>query len=227
MDMTGLFVAGTDTGVGKTLVSAALLYQWSRAGYACAGMKPVATGAILTEDGLRNDDAAVLMQAGSVQMNYAWHNPCVFADPVAPHLASMEAGCAIDLKQIKHAYHRLRSQTSRIVVEGVGGWSVPIDNQRTMADVVRMLGLPVILVVGIRLGCINHALLTVSAIQNSGSRLCGWIANTIDPNMPFLEGNITTLVQSINAPLLRVIPWQKEQNALLAANNCPTIPWNL
>lgn len=203
----GFFIAGTDTGTGKTWVSVALLRQLSRAGYKVAGMKPVASGCEMTVDGLRNDDAIQLVSQSSVKLDYNTVNPYAFQPPVAPHLAARQLGVNIDKQVIHTACQILSQQVDMVIVEGVGGWLVPINATETMADVAHCLSLPVILVVGIRLGCLNHALLTVAAIKQSGLPLAGWVANRIDEQCLLIEENIACLQQSIQAPMLADIPW--------------------
>lgn len=183
-----LFVAGTDTGVGKTWVATRLLRAWVGAGYRAAGMKPVAAGAEPTAEGLRNDDALALQAAGNVPLPYEVLNPFCLSQPTSPHLAAKAAGIEIDIETIKANFSRIASVSDLVLVEGAGGWWAPIGEpaepgQRgpTMEEVARALGLPVLLVVGLRLGCLNHALLTAQAIRASGLPLAGWVANAIDP----------------------------------------------
>jgi dethiobiotin synthetase len=182
-----LFVAGTDTGVGKTWVATRLVAALAAAGHRVAGMKPVAAGAEMTSHGLRNDDALELQAAGNVRLPYELVNPVCLARPTAPHLAAEEAGARIELAEIQSAFDAIRQRSELVIVEGAGGWLAPItlpSGSRpalTMADVARRLGLPVLLVVGIRLGCISHALLTAAAIGQAGLPLAGWVANPVDP----------------------------------------------
>lgn len=198
------FITGTDTGVGKTLVSQAMLQALVHAGRRAVGMKPVASGCESTPAGLRSADALVLMAAGNVPADYAEVNPCAFALPTAPHLAAAAAGTAIDIDQLVAAYRRLAARAEAVVVEGVGGWLVPIAAGSTMADFVRRLDLPVILVVGLRLGAINHALLTSESIRSHGCRLAGWVAN--HPAGPAPDGYRDALAERLAAPCLGVIP---------------------
>jgi dethiobiotin synthetase len=201
----GYFVTGTDTGVGKTLVSQALLHRLRQTSASVAGFKPVASGCQLTAEGLRNEDALALQQASSVAMPYATVNPYAFAPPVAPHLAAQVAGVTIDCAFIQRSIDAVPAE--QIVVEGVGGWLVPLNEQQTIADLAQLLNLPVVLVVGLRLGCINHALLTAAAIQARGLELAGWVANQIDPAFSFCEENIAAIDARVGAPLLMRIPW--------------------
>jgi dethiobiotin synthetase len=200
----GWFVTGTDTGIGKTRVATALLDALSRRGVRVAGMKPVASGCDPTADGLRNADAQALLQCTSVPLAYGDVNPYAFGPAVAPHLAA--AGVRINIATIRTCYERVAGAADAVIVEGIGGWYVPIDEHLTMADVARALGLPVILVVGIRLGCLNHALLTVEAIARTGLPLAGWVANGIDPAAALFEENVAALRTRIPTPLLGVVP---------------------
>jgi dethiobiotin synthetase len=204
--MPGLFITGTDTGVGKTLVATALLSAYASQGLVTAAMKPVASGCEHTSAGLRNDDALRLQGQATLDIDYSTLNPYAFAPAIAPHIAARQAGISIDLPRLVETYASLAARADVVVVEGAGGWYVPLDAQHSMADLARDLALPVILVVGMRLGCINHALLTAAAIRTEGLPLTGWVANTIDPDMPCLVENLHTLQQTIHAPCLGVIP---------------------
>lgn len=199
MSGRGLFICGTDTGVGKTYISTWLIRTLRDAGMRVAGMKPVASGARIVNGELINDDALQLQQAANVQCTYATVNPYCFAPAIAPHLAAQETGTEIDIDFIEQNYRKLSAQADVVIVEGVGGWSVPINDTQTMADVVSVLQLPVIMVVGMRLGCLNHALLTAQAIAQSGNRLAGWIANVIEPDMARLDANIASLEARLHA----------------------------
>ncbi len=198
----GLFVTGTDTGVGKTLIACALLHAFARAGRRVAGMKPVAAGAVLSAEGLLNEDVARLRAASSVNAGLDLVNPYCFAPAIAPHIAAAQAGVTIELKHIAHAYAQLAATADTVVVEGAGGFCVPLNGHEDTADLAQYLGLPVMLVVGVRLGCMNHALLTAHAIRARGLKLAGWIANRIDPAMPVAKENITALAARLAAPLL-------------------------
>ena len=204
----GWFITGTDTGVGKTRVSGLLLDALAREGRLAVGMKPVASGCLTTSAGLRSEDAEALLAKSGVAADYADINPYAFAPPCAPHLAASEAGVEIRLEKILESFVRLRQQAPWVVVEGVGGWRVPLGKQLMLSDVVRAMELPVILVVGLRVGCINHALLTVSAIQREGIALAGWVANQIDPEMTHVEENVATIQNKIAVPLLGQWPCQ-------------------
>ncbi|HEY2418861.1 MAG TPA: dethiobiotin synthase [Steroidobacteraceae bacterium] len=200
--MRGYFVTGTDTGIGKTRVSAGLLKALTETGLKTAGMKPIASGATQTPEGLRNEDALALMAAASLEKPYAVVNPYCFATPVAPHLAAREAQVEIGLDPIRAAYSELCLGADAVVVEGVGGWQVPLSSGLEVPDLAREFGLPVLLVVGMRLGCLNHALLTARAIRADGLELGGWVANGIDPDFLRPEANHATLEAELGAPLL-------------------------
>jgi len=200
----GVFVTGTDTGVGKTLVSQALLTALADTGRRVAGMKPVASGCDPSPSGFRSADAEALLQASNIQAAYPDVNPYAFGPATAPHLAAEQAGIRIEIEVIRNCYERLARHAETVIVEGVGGWSVPISGVATMMDVARSLGLPVILVVGMRLGAINHALLTQESIRAQGCMLAGWVAN--HPAGPAPEGYVTELTKLLSAPCLGIIP---------------------
>lgn len=202
----GWFITGTDTGIGKTWVSAGLMYGLRERGLAVAGMKPVASGCQVTAGGLRNEDALMLQAQCSKRVPYECINPYAFEPPVAPHIAAEEAAVSIDFDHIAAQYEQLARGADAVVVEGVGGWLVPLNRERTVGDLARRLGLPAVLVVGIRLGCINHALLTVEAIRARAVPLAGWVANRVEPATARADENIETLRRSIDAPLLGVVP---------------------
>ena len=208
----GWFITGTDTGVGKTLVSRLLLEALEHAGQFAVGMKPVASGCRATDAGWRSDDALELMAASGASVAYADVNPYALAAACAPHIAAHEMGMEIQLEKILTSFQRLQQKSPWVVVEGVGGWMVPLGERLTMADVARALRLPVILVVGLRLGCLNHALLTVEAIRRADIPLAGWVANQIDPAMTHVPENIATLETKIPAPLLARFPYRSPPN---------------
>lgn len=201
----GIFVTGTDTGVGKTLLSCALLHAYAAAGKVAVGMKPVAAGCEETPEGLRCGDVALLQRASGVQAPRGLVNPYAFAPPVSPHIAAEELGQVIDLERVRHAYEALTQIADQVVVEGVGGFRVPLGKHADTADLVRLLSLPVVLVVGMRLGCLNHALLAAESISSRGLRLAGWVANRLDPDMMRFEANLDSLQQRLDAPLLGVV----------------------
>jgi dethiobiotin synthetase len=204
----GYFIAGTDTGVGKTHVAVSLVIALRTAGQAVGVMKPVAAGALESSLGPRNEDALALITASGQPFEYGLVNPYLFDPPIAPHIAAAEAGRRIELERILAAYAALAAQCDTMIVEGAGGWLVPIDEERTMADVAVALGLPVLLVVGMRLGCLNHALLTARAIRDSGLTLAGWVANAVDPDMRRADENHAALVERLGAPCVATLPWE-------------------
>ena len=207
MSKRGFFVTGTDTGIGKTHASCALLAAWRARGASASGMKPVASGCRMTTDGLRNEDAEALIAASDPAPAYADCNPFAFAEPIAPHVAATLHGVEITLDPLCAAHARLAGAVDHVVVEGVGGWAVPFSRMLMQADLVTALRLPVILVVGLRLGCLNHTLLSVRAIRGDGCTLAGWIANRIDPTMERAEENLATLRTRIDAPLLGALDY--------------------
>ncbi len=203
----GWFVTGTDTGVGKTRASVALLHALRARHARCVGMKPVAAG---TDAEGHNDDVLALRAASSIAVAPALDNPVLLADPVSPHIAAARAGRPIELAALVTAYRALASEADAVVVEGAGGFLVPLSDRHTGADLAEALGLPVILVVGLRLGCLNHALLTRDAIAARGLSLAGWIVNRLDPAMPEQVANLDYLGAQLPAPLLADWPWQPE-----------------
>lgn len=211
--MQALFITGTDTGVGKTLVSCALIHALRSRGIRVAGMKPVASGSEPTPEGLRNADALALQQAANVRAEYTTVNPYCFAPAIAPHLAARQAGVNIELPALQQAYQRLAEQADVVVVEGAGGWWVPLDPHGHLSDFPEALGMAVILVVGLRLGCVNHALLTAAAIQHGPCRMVGWVGNLIDPQFEWLDENLATLRQRLAAPCLGVLPYSPAPDA--------------
>ena len=211
------FITGTDTGVGKTLVACALLHAFVRQGSKAVGMKPVAAGCVETSAGLRCDDVENLRAAGNVVAPLEWVNPYALLSPVAPHIAAERVGVEISLEQIDLSFRQLREMADVTVVEGVGGFAVPLNARQDTADMAEMLGLPVILVVGMRLGCINHALLAAQAIRHKGLRLAAWVANRIDPDMSAFDENLHALEIRLAAPLLGVIPYQAEADPDMAS----------
>lgn len=209
----GIFVTGTDTGVGKTCCSLGLMACLQQAGYRVAAMKPVASGCEHTALGLYNEDALLLSRHASLDLDYSQVNPYAFALPIAPHIAAATEGIEIQLTAIKAAFDAVSALADAVVVEGVGGWAVPINDKETMADVAALLGLPVVLVAGMRLGCLNHTLLTAEAIKRAGLPLVGWIANYLNPEMTWGSENIQTLCQRLPAPLLGIVPWLAKPEA--------------
>ena len=203
-----LFITGTDTGVGKTLFSAALLHALARYHPRVVGMKPVAAGTELIDGVPANDDVLALRAASSVRVPPELDNPVLLPDPVSPHIAAERAGVCIDIAHLVACHRALEQLADAVVVEGAGGFHVPLSATETGADLAQALDLPVVLVVGLRLGCLNHAMLTAEAIRAHGLTLVGWVANHIDPAMLAQEDNIAFLQQRLRAPLLASIPYQ-------------------
>lgn len=199
--MTGVFVTGTDTEIGKTHASVALIHTLRRVGRTVNAMKPVAAG--LDEP----SDADRLRTACDVDIDDALLNPIALTDPIAPHVAARRAGVDISISKVTEAFRQLKTQADFTVVEGAGGWMVPLGPQQMMADLVRALELPVLLTVGLRLGCLNHALLSARAIEADGLRLAGWVGNAIDPDMPARADNIAALNKRLPAPCLGLLPY--------------------
>ena len=203
--MNSIFVTGTDTDVGKTRISVALIELLQRQYQRVAAMKPIASGCELTSDGLRNDDALKLAEQANVDLPYEMINPYAFAPAIAPHIAAEQVDRAIELALIKQNFELIQQQADVVVVEGAGGWLVPVNPTETIEDLAIALNLPVVLVVDIRLGCINHALLTVKAIESTGLKLHGWVANNFGRNPESIE-IAETLTQRIWAPCLGYVP---------------------
>jgi len=199
---SGYFITGTDTGVCKTLIACALLHAFARSGKSVVGMKPVAAGC----DALLCEDVAALRAASTVDAPREWVNPYALPAPVAPHLAAQQAGIALEIAPMLNAFRQLQTLADVVIVEGVGGWMVPFNATQSSADLAQQLGLPVILVVGMRLGCLNHALLTAQAIRAQGLQLAGWVANRIDPAMALCDENVQALQARLDAPLLGSVP---------------------
>ncbi|MES3007163.1 MAG: dethiobiotin synthase [Pseudomonadota bacterium] len=203
-----IFIAGTDTGVGKSLVAAGILHAANLSGLSTVGLKPVAAGCVETEQGLRNDDALLLQQFSSLSLPYEQVNPVALKLAVAPHIAAEQEGRRIDIARLEGMCRGVMMRRAKLtVIEGAGGWRVPINSRQFLSDLAKVLDIPVILVVGIRLGCINHALLTAQAIHLDGVRLAGWVANVIDPEMPFVDANIDAIASRLHAPCLGRIPY--------------------
>lgn len=202
----GYFITGTDTGCGKTEITLGLMHLLQAGDRSVVGMKPVASGAMVAGEGLRNDDARRILRQSSPQVPYDLVNPYVFEPPIAPHLAAGLVGQRISFDVIRECYTGLSSLANVVIVEGVGGWRVPLGADGDVSDLALALGLPVILVVGMQLGCINHALLSADSILAKGLPLAGWVANVMDPAMLELEANLETLRHSIEAPCLGLVP---------------------
>lgn len=214
------FVTGTDTDVGKTTIAAGLLRAARLAGLSTAAVKPLASGCEAGADGLRNSDALALLAECSLPLSYAEVNPFAFAPAIAPHLAAREAGVQLKVETLATAVQKvLAQQADFTLVEGAGGWRVPLGEQATLADLPVALDLPVILVVGVRLGCINHALLTAEAIARDGLRLAGWVANVLDPQTSRLDDNLRTLTERLAAPCLGRVPRLEQAGAAAVARH--------
>lgn len=206
-----IFITGTDTSVGKTLVTSLLIRSLMAAKADAVAVKPVASGTIATPDGARNADALALQMAmGETAPAYETVNPFCFEQPIAPHLAAQHDGKSIELEALIGHYRTLAARYRHILIEGVGGWSVPLSAVYMQADYVRQLQADVVLVVGVRLGCINHALLSAHAINHDGSRLLGWIANRIDPDLPHADEAVSAIAARVAAPLLGQVPFVRD-----------------
>ena len=207
MSADSVFITGTDTEIGKTFVSVLLIRALVARGHRVVGMKPVASGCVRTPEGLRNDDAQKLINAGNVAVPYREVNPYAFEPAIAPHIAAAEVGADISIDVICANYERLSARADRRVVEGVGGWQVPLGAGFTVADLAMRLGAPVILVVGVRLGCINHAMLSVEYILAAGVGFMGWVANICESGGARVQDNIDTLSRLIEQPRLAIVPF--------------------
>jgi len=199
------FITGTDTGIGKTWVASALIRHLVAEGHRVAGLKPVASGCERTAQGLRNEDALSLIAASNVQLPYEVVNPYAFAPAIAPHIAAQEVGQQIDITRISELAKGI--EADYLIVEGVGGWCVPLGEACLLADLAKATADEVIIVVGIRLGCINHALLTAAQVIRDGMVLKGWIANHVDPDMQVQSENLATLQALMPCPLMGILPW--------------------
>ncbi|MFI8717329.1 dethiobiotin synthase [Stenotrophomonas sp. NPDC077464] len=212
------YVTGTDTGIGKTFSSCVLLHALRQRGRRAVGMKPVASGCASTPQGLRNEDATALLAASDPTPAYEDLNPYALPLPLAPELAAAAAGVTLSLAPIDAAFGRLRAQADTVVVEGVGGWLAPLSTHLDQSHLVQALQLPVVMVVGLRLGCLNHARLTAQAIAASGARCIGWIANEVDPQMQCIDDNVALLKARLPMPCWGRLPYAPGADpALLAA----------
>jgi dethiobiotin synthetase len=217
MSGRGLFVTGTDTGVGKTVIACALVRALRAQGARVAVLKPVASGSVRTSGGLRNADALALQHAaGWEDVPYPEVNPYCFEPPVSPHIAAKEVNIEIDTSMIRRKYDTLLAEWDWVIVEGAGGWFAPISEHRTMADLAWSLSVPALMVVGLKLGCLNHAQLTRLGIESQGVSLLGWIANCIDPAMARSAENLTALERLLGEPALAVVPHTSEAGAAAA-----------
>ena len=214
----GYFITGTDTGVGKTAVTLGLMQALQARGHTVAAMKPVASGCVSMPAGLRNDDALRLQQQASVELEYALINPYCFAPPIAPHIAAEQAGVRMDINEIYNKYNKIREISDCVLVEGAGGWQVPLNADENLADLAVALDLEVILVVAIRLGCLNHALLTAESITNSGCELAGWVANHLLPVSEAAAANVRALDLRLACPRLGSITYNEGISAKFVAD---------
>ncbi len=202
----GLYVTGTDTGIGKTVASCALLHALRAQGRAAVGMKPVASGCERVGGAWRNADALALIEAGSKRFDYSLHNPYALPAATAPQLAAREAAMTVTLAPILEAYRRIAAQADNVVVEGVGGWAAPLADGLDQAELVRALALPVVLVVGLRLGCLSHARLSARAIEGDGCRLVGWIGSAVDPAFDRADEYVHLLEDALPVPCMGMLP---------------------
>jgi dethiobiotin synthetase len=206
--VSGWYVTGTDTGAGKSFASAVLLHALRRDGATAVGMKPVASGCVATPAGLRNDDALALIAASDPRPDYALANPFALPEATAPQIAAALAGVRVTLPPLVAAYRQLAALAEHVVVEGVGGWRAPLADGLEQADLVRALDLPVVLVVGLKLGCLNHARLTAAAIAGDGCRLVGWLGSAVEPPGAHAEAYLGLLRAALPAPCLGVLPFR-------------------
>ncbi len=217
--MPGYFITGTDTGVGKTWVTLALMKAMQNKGKVVAGMKPVACGCKDTRDGLRNDDAVKILKQSNQSLSYKTVNPYAFQHAIAPHIAAGLVGVMIDIEKIAGEFDKLIKDSDCVLVEGIGGWCVPLGGDIMLSELVKRLDLPVILVVGLRLGCINHALSTDRAMQADGARLHGWVSSQVDANYACLEETMMTLQARISAPFLGNLPYMEKFDLEILASH--------
>ncbi len=211
------FITGTDTGVGKSLVATALLKLANEQGMATLGLKPVSAGCYLREGIQVNEDAWELMHASSLKKDYADINPVALREPMAPHIAAQRENVELEAASLIAKCQSQLAEAEFAVIEGAGGWLVPINSNESMADIATGIKAPVILVVGLRLGCINHALLSAAAIHSAGLQLAGWVANQVDPEMAVPEENVQTLLDRLDAPMLGRIPHMENPGTVFAA----------
>jgi dethiobiotin synthetase len=215
MSGRGVFVTGTDTGVGKTVVACALIRGLRALGLSVAAMKPVASGAERTSKGLRNGDALELVASTGLALPYSEVNPYCFEPAISPHIAAKDAGIRIDISLIKQMYEALAARHDWVVIEGAGGWFAPIGERRNMADIAWALTVPALLVVGLKLGCLNHARLTQAGIEARGVSFAGWIASAVDPAFERADENLASLERLLGAAPLAVVPRLDEAAAAL------------
>lgn len=206
MTVKSIFVTGTDTGSGKTVASIMLMRAYQRAGLPAYGMKPVASGCLKTATGLISEDALQLIENSTQALPYALVNPVALEHPCSPNIAAQLEDRVISCGPIEIAYRQLLKQEGILIVEGIGGWQTPVFGMSGMEVLVKKLGLPVVLVIGLRLGCISHALLTLESIQHGGMVLAGWIANQVDPDYLYSEQTVSCLQERMPCALLGQIP---------------------
>ena len=218
----GFFITGTDTEIGKTTISMGLIAALQHAGFNISAMKPIASGCFERNGELRNEDALKLIGACNNALDYKQVNPYAFKPAIAPHIAAAQAGVAIDIQVIKNLADELHAESDYCIIEGVGGWQVPLNETETVEDLAIALKLPVILVVGLRLGCINHALLTANAITQAGLHFAGWIANHCDQYVDNAEEIIESLKQRIEAPCIGVVEFMSEVDLALLSSKLNT-----
>jgi len=212
------FITGTDTNVGKTLIAAGLLVAAKNKGLTTAALKPVAAGCEKTDEGLRNSDALLLQSVITQPLAYEQINPYALEAAIAPHIAAQQEKRSLSVDRLSGFCRGVLSSADFTLLEGAGGWRVPLNTRETLADLAKNLQLPVIIVVGVRLGCINHALLTFEAIVRDGLPVAGWVANCVDPDMPVLQENIDSLRARLPIPCLGVVPFLADQSPAVVAN---------
>jgi len=220
--MPAVFVTGTDTDAGKTLVTLGLMHALQEKGLRVNGMKPVAAGVSIIEGEAVNDDAQLILQQSSRQLEYKLVNPYLFEPAIAPHIAAQQVDRVIELQLIQVALREIEKQSDLVVVEGAGGWLVPLNDQQDVADIAVNMNLPVILVVGLKLGCLNHARLSMQAIQSRGCRVIGWIGSQIAPEMMNVDENIETLKQYLPVQCLGIVPWLENRDTKTVAGYIET-----
>ncbi len=216
--MRSFFITGTDTEIGKTFVACAMMHAFHQRGVSVAPMKPIAAGTVVLDGVTANEDVHQLMAAYGSPIDPMLVNPYCFAEPIAPHIAARHESRTIDLTVTRDAFKQLRVLHDSVLVEGAGGFLVPMSSTASMAELPAQLDLDVVLVVGMRLGCLNHALLTAEAIRARGLRLAAWVANTVDPKMASFDENIETLKQQLNAPCLGVLPRMQGETSAVTQN---------
>lgn len=209
--MNSFFITGTDTDAGKTHVTSLLLKLLAQHKKRAIGFKPIASGCEMAFDQLVNADALMLMESATVSANYDIINPFAFAPAIAPHIAADNAGITLNVEKLSAAYHNIKQQgADYLLAEGAGGWALPINDDEYLYDWVKAEQIPVILVVGLKLGCINHAILTAAHMQSMGVKCIGWIANQLDPKMDEYQANLDSLKQRLSFPLLAISPYSEQ-----------------